>query len=219
MPLASTRSVADGAERAPLPVDLEDLSVLTGGEPQLLAEIDVQPAREVSHLDRFDERSARVGEPLQVTLVFGVRHEHSLLYRDEFETLERLHPNFHFWPTLTAPEPGWTGRTGRVQQHLVEAVGSRREGGVGPGEGERSHLHCYKMTAGTDPSQAVESLNKICEQLSQHQVEEFFIPLVVRLSKADWFTSKISATGLYNVPYGKATPPSQEGRWPAGARS
>lgn len=58
---------------------------------------------------------------------------------------------------------------------------------------------------------AVESLNKICEQLSQQQIEEFFIPLVVRLSKADWFTSKISATGLYNVPYTRATPPSQEG--------
>jgi len=58
---------------------------------------------------------------------------------------------------------------------------------------------------------AVESLNKICEQLSQSQVEDYFIPLTVRLSKADWFTSKISATGLYNVPYSKATPPSQEG--------
>ena len=58
---------------------------------------------------------------------------------------------------------------------------------------------------------AVESLNKICEQLSQSQVEEYFIPLTVRLSKADWFTSKISATGLYNVPYRKATPPSQDG--------
>ncbi|KAF2503281.1 protein phosphatase PP2A regulatory subunit A [Lophium mytilinum] len=58
---------------------------------------------------------------------------------------------------------------------------------------------------------AVESLNKICEQLSQSQIEEYFIPLVVRLSKADWFTSKISATGLYNVPYSRATPPSQEG--------
>lgn len=57
----------------------------------------------------------------------------------------------------------------------------------------------------------MESLNKICEQLSQQQIEEFFIPLVVRLSKADWFTSKISATGLYNVPYTRATPPSQEG--------
>ena len=58
---------------------------------------------------------------------------------------------------------------------------------------------------------AVESLNKICQQLSQSQVEDHFIPLTVRLSKADWFTSKVSATGLYNVPYSKATPPSQEG--------
>lgn len=57
---------------------------------------------------------------------------------------------------------------------------------------------------------AVESLNKICEELSQQQVEEFFIPLVLRLSKADWFTSKISATGLYCAPYSRATPPSQE---------
>ncbi|TID24104.1 protein phosphatase PP2A regulatory subunit A [Venturia nashicola] len=58
---------------------------------------------------------------------------------------------------------------------------------------------------------AVESLNKICEQLSQEQVEQHFIPLVVRLSKADWFTSKVSATGLYNVPYARAAPPVQEG--------
>ncbi|KAL8994797.1 MAG: hypothetical protein Q9169_005333 [Polycauliona sp. 2 TL-2023] len=58
---------------------------------------------------------------------------------------------------------------------------------------------------------AVESLNKICGELSQPQVEEYFIPLTVRLSKADWFTSKISATGLYNVPYSKAMPSSQEG--------
>ncbi len=58
---------------------------------------------------------------------------------------------------------------------------------------------------------AVESLNKICGELSQSQVEEYFIPLIVRLSKADWFTSKISATGLYNVPYSKASETSQEG--------
>ena len=58
--------------------------------------------------------------------------------------------------------------------------------------------------------QAVESLNQICKELSQAQVEEHFIPLTVRLSKADWFTSKISGTGLYDVPYTKASPPSQE---------
>lgn len=58
---------------------------------------------------------------------------------------------------------------------------------------------------------AVESLNKICEQLSQKQVEEEFVPLIFRLSKADWFTSKISATGLYYVPYRKASTALQQG--------
>lgn len=58
---------------------------------------------------------------------------------------------------------------------------------------------------------AVESLNRICGDLSQSQVEDYFIPLIVRLSKADWFTSKISATGLYTAPYSKATSHSQEG--------
>ena len=58
---------------------------------------------------------------------------------------------------------------------------------------------------------AVESLNKICDELSQSQIEDYFIPLVVRLSKADWFTSKISATGLYTQPYRKATSHSQDG--------
>ena len=57
---------------------------------------------------------------------------------------------------------------------------------------------------------AVESLNKICEELSQSQIQEAFIPLVARLSKADWFTSKISAASLYSVPYRKASTQNQE---------
>jgi len=63
----------------------------------------------------------------QIKLVFGVRYEHSLLYREEFEALESQHFNFRFWPTLTRPAPAWTGRTGRVQQHLAEAIGPRRD--------------------------------------------------------------------------------------------
>ncbi|KAL1973741.1 hypothetical protein VTN31DRAFT_5301 [Thermomyces dupontii] len=57
---------------------------------------------------------------------------------------------------------------------------------------------------------AVESLNKICEVLSQKQVEDHFIPMVLRLSKADWFTSKVSATGLYCIPYRKSSPGMQQ---------
>ncbi|PGH32458.1 protein phosphatase 2 (formerly 2A), regulatory subunit A [[Emmonsia] crescens] len=58
---------------------------------------------------------------------------------------------------------------------------------------------------------AMESLNKICGHLSSKQIEDYFIPLTVRLSKADWFTSKISATGLYSAPYSKASPTLQQG--------
>ena len=65
--------------------------------------------------------------PEQITLVFGARHEHTLLYREDFERLAREHENFRFWPTLSQPGPGWTGRTGRVQAHLIEAIGERRD--------------------------------------------------------------------------------------------
>jgi len=41
-------------------------------------------------------------------------------------------------------------------------------------------------------------------------VEEYFIPLTIRLSKADWFTSKVSGCGLYTAPYKKVSPPTQE---------
>lgn len=61
-----------------------------------------------------------------------------------------------------------------------------------------------------DTRQAVESLNKICEDLSTQQIEEYFIPLTIRLSKADWFTSKVSGCGLYTAPYKKVSSPVQE---------
>jgi ferredoxin-NADP reductase len=61
------------------------------------------------------------------TLLFGVRHEHSLMYRDEFEQMALQFPQFRFLPTLTRPEPSWSGRTGRVQAHLEEAIGERRD--------------------------------------------------------------------------------------------
>lgn len=67
------------------------------------------------------------GDARELTLIFGVRHEHGLLYRSEFEDLEKEHPNFRFWPVLSRPEPGWPGRTGHVQPHMIEAIGDRRD--------------------------------------------------------------------------------------------
>ena len=61
------------------------------------------------------------------TLLFGVRYKWHLLYRQEFEEMARQFPRFGFWPTLTQPGPDWTGRTGRVQAHLAEAIGGRKD--------------------------------------------------------------------------------------------
>ncbi|MGI8991009.1 MAG: ferredoxin--NADP reductase [Bryobacteraceae bacterium] len=61
------------------------------------------------------------------TLIFGVRHEHGLLYRDELEGLERNYSNFRFLPTLTRPGANWAGRTGRVQGHLIDCIQDNRE--------------------------------------------------------------------------------------------
>ena len=62
-----------------------------------------------------------------VTLLFGVRHESHILYRSEFASMAARFSRFQFYPTLTRPDAAWAGRTGRVQVHLVEAIGARRD--------------------------------------------------------------------------------------------
>jgi ferredoxin-NADP reductase len=63
--------------------------------------------------------------PSAITLLFGARYESGLIYRAEFEDLAANRPGFLFLPTLTRPEEGWHGRTGRVQQHLDAALAGR----------------------------------------------------------------------------------------------
>jgi ferredoxin-NADP reductase len=63
----------------------------------------------------------------QVTLVFGARYPHGLVYHAEFEALAAGHPNFRYVPTVTRPDAHWSGRTGRVQPLLEEAVGEQRD--------------------------------------------------------------------------------------------
>ena len=60
-----------------------------------------------------------------ITLLFGVRYEPGLLYRDEFEELQRRYTSFRFLPTVTRPTAAWSGRMGRVQAHLDEALSIR----------------------------------------------------------------------------------------------
>lgn len=57
-----------------------------------------------------------------VTLLLGSRGQDEILFREEFSKLAREAPRFRFEPTLSRPGPGWTGRSGRVQQHVAELV-------------------------------------------------------------------------------------------------
>lgn len=73
------------------------------------------------------QQAAASGMPRHFTLLFGVRQEHGLLYRNEFEALTQDHDTFHFVPTLTQPTAAWTGRTGRVQTHVDDLLGGRAD--------------------------------------------------------------------------------------------
>ncbi len=63
----------------------------------------------------------------KVTLIFGVRYKESLLYAEEFEDMQRKHSHFRFWPTLSRPGEDWTGRTGHVQSHVLDALEENRD--------------------------------------------------------------------------------------------
>jgi len=57
--------------------------------------------------------------PHPAALLFGVRTERSILYREEFEELAGRRPNFQFVPTLSRPGEQWEGATGYVQEHVL----------------------------------------------------------------------------------------------------
>lgn len=73
----------------------------------------------------LDGKIWTAGQPQ--TLILGVRHEDGVLYREEFEQLEREQPGFRFWPVISRPGSDWLGRKGYVQSHALEAVGEKRD--------------------------------------------------------------------------------------------
>jgi CDP-4-dehydro-6-deoxyglucose reductase, E3 len=75
--------------------------------------------------------AATHGEPRGLWLLFGVRRDADMLYRDELDALVAAHPNIRAEYTLSQPGPSWTGRHGYVQTHvraLYEELAARGEG-------------------------------------------------------------------------------------------
>jgi ferredoxin-NADP reductase len=84
----------------------------------------IAPFRSMLHWLLVD-RSRHEGR--QFWLLFGVRNEQDIYYREEFERLAAERPNFHFLRTLSRGGPDWKGLRGYVQQHLPEIVGKRTD--------------------------------------------------------------------------------------------
>ena len=61
------------------------------------------------------------------TLVAGARDVGDLLYRSEFDALASRHRGFSFFPVVSGDDPGWSGRRGRVTDHIDAALAGRTD--------------------------------------------------------------------------------------------
>lgn len=63
-------------------------------------------------------------DPRPATLFWGLRSQRDLYYQEELSALANTMPGLTTVLTLSRPEPGWTGASGRVQQLVEERVTS-----------------------------------------------------------------------------------------------
>ncbi|MBL0339452.1 MAG: hypothetical protein IPP71_00115 [Bacteroidetes bacterium] len=61
-----------------------------------------------------------------IYMVFGNRWEKDILYRKEFESLEKEMDNFTFIPVLSRENAGWEGRNGYVHAVYEEIFADKR---------------------------------------------------------------------------------------------
>jgi len=61
----------------------------------------------------------------QFWVIYGMRHESEIYYRDYFERIAAEHDNFHYLVTLSRAGEEWPGLHGYVQDHLGPIVETR----------------------------------------------------------------------------------------------
>jgi CDP-4-dehydro-6-deoxyglucose reductase, E3 len=61
-------------------------------------------------------------KPQRAALLWSVRSQRDLYYQDELAGLKKRHSEVMLITTLSRPEPGWTGPTGRVTQLVEQSV-------------------------------------------------------------------------------------------------
>ncbi|CCM01981.1 uncharacterized protein FIBRA_04054 [Fibroporia radiculosa] len=90
---------------------------------------------------------------------------------------------------------------------LAEELGRNFEEYIGGAEyaqlllGPLENLSAVEETLVRD--KAAESITKVSEVLNSSQIEQYYLPLVQRLSRGEWFTSRTSSCALYAPVYDK----------------
>ncbi len=67
--------------------------------------------------------SAAKHRPEKVMVLFGVRNETDVFWANRLEELKNLYGNFDYAITLSQPSENWTGKHGRVTEHMLELNG------------------------------------------------------------------------------------------------
>ncbi|OJT15844.1 Protein phosphatase PP2A regulatory subunit A [Trametes pubescens] len=93
---------------------------------------------------------------------------------------------------------------------LAEELGRNFEEYIGGPEFAHVLLGPLENLSAVEETLAAESITKISSVLNQAQVEQFYIPLVQRLSHGEWFTSRTSSCALYAPVYDKVAPTVQD---------
>lgn len=73
----------------------------------------------ITPLRAMMQAAITAGSRAPLWLLFGVRHEEDILFRDELEAWARDHDNVRVFFTLSQGPDGWSGRRGYVQEHLA----------------------------------------------------------------------------------------------------
>jgi phenol hydroxylase P5 protein len=81
------------------------------------------------------------GETRAMWLLFGIRTEGDILYRDDFDALAKAHANVRVFYTLSRGADSWSGMRGYVQTHTEKLFREMEARGEGPPHAYICGLH------------------------------------------------------------------------------
>jgi ferredoxin--NADP+ reductase len=64
----------------------------------------------------------RENDNTKMAIFHGAAYPWDLGYLSELQFIQNTFPNFSYFPTLLKPDPGWTGLTGYIEQHLDSGI-------------------------------------------------------------------------------------------------